>query len=187
MVCLLDTQRDCWSCSWCYKSSPWALWGYHTWISRTKSEVWSENHFFILTMILHFFFCWKHLVSEFEQSLLPCLLTQLDFWIVRNISILWDTLCRCPDPGGRIPTSKCRVFPRPRWWCKRQHSNTRFILVPAAGPYVQQRGCARALYYLAPWGLVVGGTSEAREGGSHVSARSVGWWWISSRSVWASP
>ena len=25
-----------------------------------------------------------------------------------------------------------------------------FILVPAVGPYVQQRGCARALYYLAP-------------------------------------
>ena len=24
-----------------------------------------------------------------------------------------------------------------------------FILVPATGPYVQQRGCARALYYLA--------------------------------------
>jgi len=22
--------------------------------------------------------------------------------------------CRCPDPGVRIPTSKCRVFPRPR-------------------------------------------------------------------------
>ena len=40
-----------------------------------------------------------------------------------------------------------------------------FILVPAAGPYVQQRGCAMALYYLAPGVLVVGNTSEAREGG----------------------
>ena len=40
-----------------------------------------------------------------------------------------------------------------------------FILVPGAGPYVQQRGCARALYYLAPGVLVVGVTSEAREGG----------------------
>ena len=40
-----------------------------------------------------------------------------------------------------------------------------FILVPATGPYVQQRGCARALYYLAPGVLVVGDTSEAREGG----------------------
>ena len=38
-----------------------------------------------------------------------------------------------------------------------------FILVPAAGPYVQQRGCARALYYLAPGVLIVGVTSEARE------------------------
>ena len=39
-----------------------------------------------------------------------------------------------------------------------------FILVPAARPYVQ-KGCASALYYLAPGVLVVGGTSEAREGG----------------------
>ena len=39
-----------------------------------------------------------------------------------------------------------------------------FILVPAAGPYVQQ-GCASVLYYLAPGVPVVGGTSEAREGG----------------------
>ena len=45
------------------------------------------------------------------------------------------------------------------------HSNARFILVPAAGPYVQQRRCARALYYPAPGVLVVGVTSEAREGG----------------------
>ena len=40
-----------------------------------------------------------------------------------------------------------------------------FILVLAAGPYVQQGGCARALYYLAPGVLVVGDTSEVREGG----------------------
>ena len=40
----------------------------------------------------------------------------------------------------------------------------RFILVPAAGPYVQQE-CASALYYLAPGVPVVGGTSEVREGG----------------------
>ena len=39
-----------------------------------------------------------------------------------------------------------------------------FILVPAAGPYVQQ-GCARALYYLALEVPVVGGTGDAREGG----------------------
>ena len=46
-----------------------------------------------------------------------------------------------------------------------------FILVLAAGPYVQQ-GCASALYYLAPGVPVVGGTSETREGGnSQVSAR----------------
>ena len=39
-----------------------------------------------------------------------------------------------------------------------------FIIVPAAGPYVQQM-CASALYYLAPGVPVVGGTSQAREGG----------------------
>ena len=38
-----------------------------------------------------------------------------------------------------------------------------FILLPAAGPYVQQ-GCASALYYFAPGVPVVGDTSEAREG-----------------------
>ena len=41
----------------------------------------------------------------------------------------------------------------------------RFILVPATGLYVQQRGCASALYYLTSGVLVVGGTSGAREGG----------------------
>ena len=39
-----------------------------------------------------------------------------------------------------------------------------FILVPAAGPYVQQRGCARALYYLAPGVLVVGGYKRGERG-----------------------
>ena len=38
-----------------------------------------------------------------------------------------------------------------------------FILVLAAGPYVQQE-CASKLYYLASGVPVVGGTSEAREG-----------------------
>ena len=38
-----------------------------------------------------------------------------------------------------------------------------FILVPAAGPYVQQR-CASALYYLAPGVPVVGCTSEGERG-----------------------
>ena len=38
-----------------------------------------------------------------------------------------------------------------------------FILVPAAGPYVQQ-GCASALYNLALGVPVVGGTSEGERG-----------------------
>ena len=46
-----------------------------------------------------------------------------------------------------------------------------FILVPVTGLYVQQRGCASALYYLAPGVLVVGDTSEVREGGRLPSLR----------------
>ena len=97
------------------------------------------------------------------------------FRLFERVKYLWEYqkyLCRCPDPGAWIPTSKCCVFPRPRWWCKRQLSNARFILVPAVGPYVQQRGCARALYYLAPAVLVVGVQARReREGSSHISAR----------------
>ena len=39
-----------------------------------------------------------------------------------------------------------------------------FILIPAAGTYVQQ-GRASALYYSTPGVLVVAGTSEVGEGG----------------------
>ena len=39
-----------------------------------------------------------------------------------------------------------------------------FILVPAAGPYVRQRGCARALYYLTPEVPVVGGYRRGERG-----------------------
>ena len=39
-----------------------------------------------------------------------------------------------------------------------------FILVPATGPYVQQGGCARALYYLAPVLPVVGGYRRGERG-----------------------
>ena len=46
-----------------------------------------------------------------------------------------------------------------------------FILVPAAGPYVQQ-GCASALYYLAPGVPVVGVQARReREESSQVSAK----------------
>ena len=74
-------------------------------------------------------------------------------------------------PGSRLVNATCFLVPDDD--ARGNHSNTRFILVPAAGPYVQQRECARALYYLAPGVLVVGDTSEAREGGKpQVSARS---------------
>jgi hypothetical protein len=39
-----------------------------------------------------------------------------------------------------------------------------FILVPAARPYVQQRGVREHCTVFAPGVLVVEGTSEAREG-----------------------
>ena len=66
-------------------------------------------------------------------------------------------------PGSQLVNAACFLVPDDD--ARGNHSNARFILVPAAGPYVQQRGCARALYYLAPGVLVVGNTSEAREGG----------------------
>jgi len=68
-------------------------------------------------------------------------------------------------PSGPALTSK--MLRDLSSWMVDAEGNTgthRFILVPAAGPYVQQ-GCVRALYYSAPGVLVVGGTSEAREGG----------------------
>ena len=66
-------------------------------------------------------------------------------------------------PGFQLVNAACFLVPDDD--ARGNHSNARIILVPAAGPYVQQRGCARALYYLAPEVLVVGVTSEASEGG----------------------
>src|SRR6185312_5471089 len=64
--------------------------------------------------------------------------------------------------GSQLVNTACFLVPDDD--ARGNHSNARFILVLPAGPYVQQRGCARALYYLAPGVLVVGGTSKAREG-----------------------
>ena len=66
-------------------------------------------------------------------------------------------------PGSQLVNAACFLVPDDD--ARGNHNNARFILVPAAGPYVQQRGCARALYYLAPGVLVAEDTSEAREGG----------------------
>ena len=60
-------------------------------------------------------------------------------------------------PGSQLVNAACFLVPDDD--ARGNHSNARFILVLAAGPYVQQRGCARPLYYLAPGVLVVGGTS----------------------------
>ena len=66
-------------------------------------------------------------------------------------------------PGSQLVNAACFLVPDDD--ARGNHNNARFILVPAVGPYVQRRGCARALYYLAPGVLAVGDTSEAREGG----------------------
>jgi len=78
--------------------------------------------------------------------------------------VFFSTIVGVPTrgPGSQLVNAACFLVPDDD-----ARGNTvthRFILVLAAGPYVQQRGCARALYYLAPEVLVVGGTSEAREG-----------------------
>ena len=33
---------------------------------------------------------------------------------VTPLSPTWRANCRCSDPGARIPTSECCMFPRPR-------------------------------------------------------------------------
>ena len=83
--------------------------------------------------------------------------------------MLWPRSCRCPDPAVRHQLVKCCVIPHPGWLKQevdaRGNTGTHgFILVPAAGPYIQQ-GCASALYYLASGVPVVGDTSEVRYGG----------------------
>ena len=65
-------------------------------------------------------------------------------------------------PGSQLVNAVCFLVPDDD--ARGNYNNARFILVPAAGPYVQQRGCARPLYYLAPGVLAVGGTSKVREG-----------------------
>ena len=74
-------------------------------------------------------------------------------------------------PGSQLANAACFLVPDDD--ARGNHSNARFILVPATGPYVQQRGCARALYYLAPGVLAVGVQARReREESSQVSVRS---------------
>ena len=72
--------------------------------------------------------------------------------------------CRCPDPGAGIPTSNAACFLVPDVDARGNTVTHGFILVPATGPYVQQRGCARALYYLAPVVPVVVGYRRGERG-----------------------
>ena len=66
-------------------------------------------------------------------------------------------------PESQLVNAACFLVPDDG--ARGNHNNAQFILVPAVGSYVQQRGCARALYYLAPGVLAVGDTSGARVGG----------------------
>ena len=73
------------------------------------------------------------------------------------------SVSRPEGPGSQLVNTACFLVPDVD---ARGNTVTHwFILVPAAGPYVQQRGCARALYYFAPGVLAVGDTSGARVGG----------------------
>ena len=74
--------------------------------------------------------------------------------------------CRCPDPAVRHQLVTILRDPSLRMVDARGNTGTHdFILVPAAGLYVQQM-FASALYYLAPGVPIIGGTSEATEGGN---------------------
>ena len=94
-----------------------------------------------------------------DQLIIPYVPNYQSFWLFVGVPTR--------GPGSQLVNAACFLVPDDD--ARRNHSNARFILVPAAGPYVQQRGCARALYYLAPGVLVVGGTSKAREGEKHPS------------------
>ena len=82
------------------------------------------------------------------------------FWSDKSVQVVGVPT---RGPGSQLVNAACFLVPDDD--ARGNHSNARFILVPATGPYVQQRECARALYYLAPGVLVVGDTTEAREGG----------------------
>ena len=94
------------------------------------------------------------------------LMFRCDFDVMESLKSLekFGDLVGVPTrgPGSQLVNAACFLVPDDD--ARGNHSNARFILVLAAGPYVQQRGRARALYCLAPGVLVVGGTSEAREG-----------------------
>ena len=55
--------------------------------------------------------------------------------------------------------------PNPRWLMQETIRGLTVYPGSGRGAVRPARGCARALYYLAPEVPVVGGTSEAREGG----------------------
>ena len=81
-----------------------------------------------------------------------------------------------PDVRGKRPVGvltrgamyqlvKCCVVSLPRWLMQEATQERTIYSGSGRGAVLPARGCARALYYLAPGALAVGDTSEAREGG----------------------
>ena len=70
-----------------------------------------------------------------------------------------DGHCRCPDPAVRIPTSNATCFLVPDVDARGNTVTHGFILVPAAGPYVQQGVCVGTVLSCTEV-PIVGDTSE---------------------------
>ena len=73
--------------------------------------------------------------------------------------------CRCPDPAARHQLVNAACFLVPDDDARGNIVTHGLSWFRPRGRTSSKRGCARALYYLAPGVLVIGGTSEAREGG----------------------
>jgi len=73
--------------------------------------------------------------------------------------------CRCLDPAVRHQLVKCCVVSLPGWLMQEATQERTVYLGSGRGAVRPGKGCARALYYLAPGVPVVGNTNEAREGG----------------------
>ena len=80
--------------------------------------------------------------------------------------------CRCPDPAVRHQLVKCCVISLSGWLMQETTQERTIYSGSGRGAVRPARGCARALYYLAPDVPVVGiQTRRESEGSSQVSAR----------------
>ena len=72
--------------------------------------------------------------------------------------------CRCPDLAVRHQLVKCRVISLPRWLMQEATQERTIYSGSGRGAVLPARGCARALYYLAPGVPVVGGYKRGERG-----------------------